>query len=98
MKLSKAEKERRKEKRIMDHFDWALGQLTQCYEKNLPYSDFMAAFSRIMAFQDGCCLADSSKWRKRLNARFDQWRIETEPIRRAYEERQKEQLLIRRGK
>ena len=91
MKLSKAEKERRKEKRVLDYFDGALWQLTQCYEKNLPYSDFTAAFTRIVAFQDGCCLADSSKWKKKFNARFDQWLIETEPIRRAYGEKQKKQ-------
>ena len=91
MKLSKAEKERRKEKKVMEYFEWALDQLTMCYIEDHCYNDFSEAFARIIAFKNGCCIAGSTKWKRKLNARFDEWLIETAPIRKAYEEKHKKE-------
>lgn len=73
MTISKAEKERRKNKKIYDYFDYWLNRLEECYKKDEDYDNFKECFDHIIAFTQGCCLADGIKWNKRLNKRFSDW-------------------------
>ena len=63
----------RKNKKIYDYFDYWLNRLEECYKKDEEYDNFKECFDHIIAFANGCCLADGIKWNKRLNKRFSDW-------------------------
>lgn len=89
MKISNAEKERRKDQKIYSYFDDLLKRLEDCYTKDKSWNDFSAVFAEIKAFSVGCYYADGYKWKKRLNERFEKWLIESVDLRKEYEQRVK---------
>ena len=87
MTLSKAEKERRKNKKIYDYFDYWLNRLEKCYKEDEEYDNFKECFDHIIAFTQGCCLADGIKWNKRLNKRLSDWMDEHQDIIKQHRDR-----------
>lgn len=94
MTLSKAEKERRKNKKIYDYFDYWLDRLEECYKKDEEYDNFKECFDHIMAFTQGCCLADGFKWDKRLNKRFSDWLDSHQDVINKHKERALEKKMF----
>lgn len=100
MKISKAERLRRKEKKIYDHYDYLLSRLEKYYKDEEPYVDFKDTYDRIIEFTKGCYLADGRKWYKRLNIRFAQWLKDHQDIIKEHderEERERKSMLLFRG-
>lgn len=87
MTISKAEKERRKNKKIYGYFDYWLDRLEDCYKKDEEYDSFKECFDHIIAFAQGCCLSDGIKWNKRLNKRFSDWLDDHQDVINAHNER-----------
>lgn len=96
MKLSKAEKERRKEQKIYACYDYWLNRLEKCYLEDRPYTDFRECFDYISAFAQGCYLAGGRKWYNRLNARFSLWMEEHRQIKEDHDARMKEKRCLRK--
>ena len=87
MTLSKAEKERRKDKKVYDHFDYLLSCLEECYKNDYRYTDFKDVYDCIVEFSKGCYLADGYTWNKRLFRRFSDWLDEHQDIIKQHRDR-----------